>query len=336
MNKHGETSGSENAIPRGYLRLKDGTLCVDTFDFGAIVDDVHASNLHNIDLGDFTLSPAEADERDLIQASLESAKAGFSTTPKILFQTMVAADGKTNSFHGAEKENWRFCVVRTKPKCETPYYKIEQALRISDADLMVGPWVKRTNGIVQQMGAMQPIATRLNETFQPQSVGFDLDRLQAAIRARMEFSESTFPAIDASLDRFTQLDRVPIGDLKLLGYFSILESLLSHAPKSNESADSISRQLTRNLILVHNRCPDGYGLGLDEATCKASKLVNKLYALRSAIAHGNDQPKAIDQLNQVLPSLSPRHNIDAFVRRLLRRTLERALIEPALLTDLKG
>lgn len=339
MNENLQSEGEVNAIPRGHMRRNDGSVVVEPFDFGAVVDDVHDSNCVDIDLGDHVLGLAETSEVELIRPALQSLKGGLGRWQPPPAQMMIADPSNSNSWsESTDKSEWRFCVVRPKPECATPYYKIEQALRISDADLMVGPWWRRgANGEVHALASLQPLITRMNDVHLARDHGpFEPHRVQSVVNARASFCEEDFPAIHASLDRFLELDIVPVGDLKLLGYFSILESLLSHAPDPSESADSISRQLKRNLILLHNRADKGSGLGFDEVDCRPAKLVSKLYKLRSAVAHGVDPSRATDLLTQVLPKLSTRRNIDAFVRRMVRRTLVTALVEPRLVTDLKG
>ena len=43
--------------------------------------------------------------------------------------------------------------------------------------------------------------------------------------------------------------------LRFLGYFAILESLLTHAPKPSDPYDSITRQVKKKLALLDNRFP---------------------------------------------------------------------------------
>lgn len=143
---------------------------------------------------------------------------------------------------------------------------------------------------------------------------------------------------------FLSLDALPDdANMKQLGYFSVIEALLSHAPKPNDSADSIQRQLTRNLILIDHRLREvGRSLGFDNfSPMKPEKLIKTLYTYRSKIAHGDngvDQWRILDSSvkdRDIWPQASELVWLRNWLRRLVRRVLFAAIREPQLVTDLK-
>ena len=121
----------------------------------------------------------------------------------------------------------------------------------------------------------------------------------------------------------------PAGRLRFLGHFAVLESLLSHEPKSSDPYDSVTRQVRGKMILVGNRSgridyTKYFGsLGPDKAW-------TKLYDYRSAIAHG-----AKADFTGKHEALKSAANALSFVRHATRELLRFSLKEPALVHDLK-
>jgi hypothetical protein len=73
--------------------------------------------------------------------------------------------------------------------------------------------------------------------------------------------------------------------LQVLGYFAILESILTHQPDPDDRYDSITRQITQKLALLNRR----WQPALDYTSfgqVTHDKVWSKMYAYRSAIAHG--------------------------------------------------
>ena len=180
----------------------------------------------------------------------------------------------------------------------------------------------------------------------------DLGQLADVARLRADLDEKAYPTIVRAIEMFRDLDVVPPTPAKMLGYFGVVESLLSHAPKPNDSADSIARQLKRNLILLNNRMGGGQKLGLEEfGDTKHEKVITKLYEYRSAIAHGGDWTAKGDALVKIhdgwddAPTGPQKHVFqqsynakwpERFLRRLTKRVLVHSMREPKLVVDLKG
>ncbi len=145
MNQDAVPESASTAIPRGYTRNHDRSPTVIPFDFGAVVDDVHPSNLEAFDIGDYTFGPAEASEVDRLQPMLQNYMSDSGRNRFPLAQMMVGDENGVS--RDVDRSEWRFCVVRPKSANSIPAYKIEQALRISDADQMV-PHGGPTHGTV--------------------------------------------------------------------------------------------------------------------------------------------------------------------------------------------
>ena len=93
-----------------------------------------------------------------------------------------------------------------------------------------------------------------------------------------------------------QLKALPnYSPLRFLGYFAILESLLTHAPKPSDPYSSITRQVQKKLILLDHRWTHKINYGpFGEA--KPEKVWSTMYGYRSLIAHGG-QPDFSGELS---------------------------------------
>ncbi len=119
-------------------------------------------------------------------------------------------------------------------------------------------------------------------------------------------------------------------NLRFLGYFAILEALLTHKPKPGDPYDSITRQVTTKTALLEKRYerpfqyPDFGGMSRD-------KVWKRLYGLRSQVAHGG-RP---DFNGKEFTALGSMAKAEGVLRDTLRAVLRQGLEEPTLLVDLR-
>lgn len=129
---------------------------------------------------------------------------------------------------------------------------------------------------------------------------------------------------------FELMDLPRFSPLQILGYFAVLESILTHAPNPDDRYDSITRQIKQKLALLNNRWKprlnySAFG-GLSH-----DKVWSKMYAYRSAIAHGAT-PNFVGELS----TLGKPENADLLISEAVRKTICQALDEPQLLVDLQN
>lgn len=128
-----------------------------------------------------------------------------------------------------------------------------------------------------------------------------------------------------------QLDKIPKNSpLCFLGYMSVLESLITHAPESNDPSDSLTRQVTQKMILIGNRSKIPIAYSLFGDNIDPEKIWKRLYGYRSVIAHGLI-PNFKKELQCLKDSTTALSFISSAVTTLMRQTLE----EPELIDDLK-
>ena len=119
--------------------------------------------------------------------------------------------------------------------------------------------------------------------------------------------------------------------LRFLGYFSIIESLVSHTPKQTDPYDSITRQVRNKISLLNNRFshPIDYE-GFFGKHTKPATIWSKLYNLRSHIAHGANVDFQSD-----FKILKNKANAFGFIIHVVKRLLVHGLDEPSLIRDIK-
>lgn len=116
--------------------------------------------------------------------------------------------------------------------------------------------------------------------------------------------------------------------LQILGYFAILESVLTHQPNPDDRYESITRQITQELALLNRRWQPALDYSL-LGGASHEKIWTKMYAHRSSIAHGR-KPDFKSQL----ALLKNAATANALIRDTVKRALCQAYIEPLLVGDL--
>jgi hypothetical protein len=117
--------------------------------------------------------------------------------------------------------------------------------------------------------------------------------------------------------------------LKFLGYFAILESLLTHAPKPIDPYDSITRQVKKKLGLLNNR----FARKIEYSPfggARPEKVWTAMYHYRSLLAHGGDP-----EFTRDLAVLKSRETALTLIKETVKSTIRHGLLEPQLLADLK-
>ena len=118
--------------------------------------------------------------------------------------------------------------------------------------------------------------------------------------------------------------------LPFLGYFAILESLLTHQPRKTDTIDSITRQIVKKVILLDNR----WNPRIDYSPfpgAKAETIWTTMYGYRSSLAHGGTP----DFKNE-FQSLGDHRVALKLLKWTVKGVLRQALIEPQLIADLRN
>ena len=235
-------------------------------------------------------------------------------------------------------DQWRYFVIEFQGSNET-IAGIERALCIAPLELKVGFTLLR-EVFPGELVAPMLIYNAGRLFSQLQSI--EQDKLQffdvsAAVAKNIGLLHQQINNCDqklVNLARFTQqmleLDALPSqSPLLFLGYFAILESLLTHQPKPTDTIDSITRQVKRKIVLLDNR----WQPRIDYSPFPKSapeKIWSVMYSYRSCLAHGGepDFKKELHLLVDVDSALK-------LLKQTLKGVLRQALTEPQLIVDLR-
>lgn len=314
--------------------------------FGVILNDLAAESTFPFDLGGWTIDRATAEELNLIRPRLQtlSELATSRDAPKYETHFTTEREGQVSWFHfDLPEDEWRYTVVRPVGDQMDTRHELIQALRICPSDLRLAGWVDWYENQPQSIHFDVAETSHYLRKFlfaDPTPAIADFTRTREIYELRCALDDEKYPEIARALALFVQLDQLnDFMDAKLLGHFTVLESLLSHAPDKHDPVDSITRQLKRNLVLLDHRMPSNENLELDQFGQNATgeQVISKLYSIRSAAAHGGSNEVAVKWLDDRTPSgWSWSDNINGYVRKLTQRVLVAALREPGLVSDLRG
>jgi hypothetical protein len=151
------------------------------------------------------------------------------------------------------------------------------------------------------------------------------------LHGRLVKNRSALPELPRALQALSSLRAIPThSPLRCLGYFTVIESLLTSKPRATDQTDSLSRQVNGKMNLVGRRCSPP--IVFDEHFRSPPKDIwKRLYDYRSDVAHGSEP-----DFSRALACLEGQEPIERFLRVVTRRLLRYALTEPDLVGDLKA
>jgi hypothetical protein len=237
------------------------------------------------------------------------------------------------------RSEWRYYVVAFNPPW-TDFDNFRVAATIGEPALKFFFTIYTTEafGHGQRVG-FQYDNVRATDYYQitaydPPLVTFDeqaLANLSAAYLDVCNLDQKLHEGIWRALRTFETLLRMPnYLDLVILGYFSVIEMLITHQPNDKEIGDSLMHQIRTKVDLLNSRLSDPLDYSVFPQLPTEAKVWNTLYGLRSAIAHGNH----ID-FNKTLKGLVDRDCARQFLQVATRRLLRHSLKEPRLVDALK-
>ncbi len=235
----------------------------------------------------------------------------------------------------------RVMVLEANDTSDINEFTLQNALAICDAELRIGISFN-TNGSISTRHPTFPNFQVQNSLY----TGFNNYKRPSLIciqdiKDTVELFSKQIPVnFINSISLFRSLDYLPdYTPMKILGYFTVMESILTHKPDPNDPTDSISRQLKHNLKFVNGRLNScGRSLGFEDFEgTTVDTMINKLYSYRSAIAHGNSTEEftnAILKKRTTEPSTYDDLWVHDWMRRIIRRILFEAIREPEIITNL--
>jgi hypothetical protein len=322
-------------------------LPLDRVVYGIVLNDLPVTALADgKNLGGWFLRNARAEEINACSDQLRKYGAlDFLGRPRQEATITTSGNGFRLEYTN-DPAQWRYAIVERTTNSILSGAALAEATRLSDANLCIELWCAEkspnSDGPARAIGGSPSQCVQflgqaaVNERLLP----FDYEQVAEIVKLRAALDGELYPTIVNAIGMFRSLDVNPPSPAKTLGYFGVVESLLSHAPLPNDSADSITRQLKRNLVLINNRMDARRNIGFSEfGETKPENVIAKLYNFRSAIAHGGDTISKIQALAGIhsgWPDVPVDLWPERFLRRLVKRVLVHAMREPQLIIDLKG
>ena len=212
-------------------------------------------------------------------------------------------DVKSGTFKGGyefspvNKKDWNYWAIEhTNSQMEAKFYR---TLALSSLDLTVLFESVLVDNVYR--GIIQKELSSIN--FFINNKGFNLEpkiineQTLAEVRYiynainEFELKKHKFDFIEKAISDFIKLKDISRDSpFMILGYFSILEILLTTNKSKNIIENSINHQLQKKIKLLNNRLDNplnflDYFKGSNTNTTE--KIIEKLYQYRSDIAHGN-------------------------------------------------
>lgn len=157
----------------------------------------------------------------------------------------------------------------------------------------------------------------------------DIEAIQG-IYAQLQNHDHRVVDITRQITQLGQLKGLPHSSpLRFLGYFALLESLLTHKPKPSDPYDSITRQVKKKLALLDHRWPQPLDYSPFKGTL-TDKIWSVMYDYRSLVAHGGTPA-----FTGKLAILRNHDTALILLKEAVKAVIRQALAEPQLLLDLR-
>jgi hypothetical protein len=237
------------------------------------------------------------------------------------------------------EEDWRYHVISFQGN-NVNLVEIEEACNLATPEIKIGFVVFRSlgqkefmypgHGLVMHQGRLFQILDRALWTLTFSDISEpDIEAIRK-IHDQLRQHDHRLVDVRRLASQLQELESVPsYSALRFLGYFAVLEALLTHPPKPTDPYDSITRQIKKKVALVDHRCQPHIDYGAFAEASK-EKIWSKMYEYRSSLAHGGAPAFDGD-----LKLLGKPENALKLVKETVKAVIRQALIEPQLLADLK-
>jgi hypothetical protein len=285
----------------------------------------------------YTLRRANSCEIEFIKKSLRGLFGGtFGTSP-----WESRAPRKGTKLIDLPKSKWRYHVVEFEME-ETELEVLETAGATAKTELDIGLIridVDIRDGVVRPGSMYHPpslfqslsaLNHRLNPSDSTQSVSSADGKGISDLFCLIQAHDHSIIDLDKVAKLFRELKDLPkFSSLQVLGYFAILEAILTHQPDQEDKYESITNQIIRKLVLLNNR----WKPALDYSPFKGAKpekIWKNMYGYRSSIAHGRKPDFNTPQLSV----LQNAHSANELIKEAVKKSLRQAYTEPRLIADL--
>lgn len=243
--------------------------------------------------------------------------------------------GSTHQYKPLSRDRWRYWIVAFEGSNDA-LPDLESACSLVENDIELGfhyVFVKgTTDALVWHQPSLQSFFNESDFYSLPPKILTDTDlRGIADAHQRIKSLDGSHEHVARAFRKFNDLRSLPRdSELVVIGLFSILESLVTHAPKLTDSADSLGHQIRTKMFLLRKRFARQINHSSQFGDISEDALWNKLYGYRSKIVHGEDAA-----LDGGLKVLDDRKKVIGYLKETVKLLLLLSLTEPDLMTDLK-
>ncbi|MGH9686608.1 MAG: hypothetical protein ACRD5K_05905 [Candidatus Acidiferrales bacterium] len=289
------------------------------------------------DATSYTIAPghelrrANADEIEFIKSTFERRilPHPFNWDASVWERPLDSSEGPL------PESEWRYFVM-SRGENPPPFQEFQETFDLSPLELEAGIFAIPMPDHGAGVGFVLPRVFQVleenyrNDSFFVDVSARDIDQMRA-IHSQLCQWQGVGPLDVRSLARqLSDLKCLPHrSQLRFLGYFALLESLLTHPPKPLDPYDSITRQVKKKLALLDRR----FSRKIDYAPfggAGAESVWSKMYDYRSLVAHGGS-PQFAGQL-QVLGNAETALTL---IKETVKAVIRQALTEPQLIVDLR-
>jgi hypothetical protein len=235
------------------------------------------------------------------------------------------------------QEEWRYFVIAFRGS-NSMLAGLESAFDLAPLELEVGFTVlyhefggQHGYGVAWQPGRTFHVLENamFDKSFFADVSAADVDTVRA-IHRQLQENDNRLLDVKPLATQLAQLKSLPHSSpLRFLGYFAVLESLLTHAPKPSDPYDSITRQVKKKLALLDHRWPRAVDYS-PFAGAAPDTIWSKMYTYRSLVAHG-----AAPEFTGELAALGNHEAALKLIKETAKAVIRQALTEPQLLLDLR-
>jgi hypothetical protein len=296
---------------------------------------------------DHIFRKATDQEAEILQENLNRFALDFRAWTSIVpYRYSVRAEqdvqypGRTSFFHEALPcEKWKYWVIAHE--CSNVHIRdLEHAAillpvdldfgftLIYDEGLQRGSVVGRTGMPIHLVEIYNGPGFHMTQPARVQTA--DIARIKEYYELALSLPESGSFMRDA-MRNFYGVRSISGGStLRAIGYFAIIEALVTHSPRLAESLDSITHQIVNKLMLVAKRFERPFRAASSFPSVSEEKVWKKLYEYRSCLAHGGKP-----DFNKEFQILKSEQEVIAFLKETVKLLILFGLKNHELLADLK-
>ena len=234
---------------------------------------------------------------------------------------------------------WRYFVIAFKGTNQT-VAELECTFDLSRLELEVGfialrsaasGGLSRRHGVLQRPGRLFHVLENVyfDNSFFVDVTADDVKEIRT-IYSQLQKHDRSLVNVEKLTQQLGDLKALPHhSPLRFVGYFALLESVITHNPQPQDPYDSITRQVKKKLALLNRRFahPIDYTLF---GTATPDKVWSAMYDYRSCVAHGG-----VPDFAKGLKLLGNHETALGLIKETVKAVTRLALSEPQLLLDLR-